>query len=106
MAANGSMGSPLPGLSRAALADARLALALLLVINLFNYIDRQMLAAVVPSIKEEYFSSGDSLRDFKVGILNTAFMVTYMVLSPVFSWLADRYSRWWLIGFAVAFWSL
>ena len=32
---------------------ARKALALLLVINLFNYIDRQMLAAVVPKIEAE-----------------------------------------------------
>ena len=41
--ANG-LSAPLPG--------ARQALVLLLLINLFNYIDRQVLAAVVPQIKE------------------------------------------------------
>src|SRR5438445_13885185 len=45
--------SPLPG--------ARTALLLLLCINLFNYIDRQVLAAVVPGIRQEFFSSGGHL---------------------------------------------
>src|SRR5690349_22923193 len=39
--------SPLPG--------ARTALVLLLSINLFNYIDRQVLAAVVPKIKQDFY---------------------------------------------------
>ena len=38
---------PLPG--------ARLALILLLIINLFNYIDRQVLAAVLPEIEKTLF---------------------------------------------------
>jgi MFS family permease len=38
---------PLPG--------ARAALLLLLSINLFNYIDRQVLAAVVPEIKQDFY---------------------------------------------------
>ena len=36
-------------------ARRRMALALLLVINLFNYIDRQVLAAVEPEIRRELF---------------------------------------------------
>jgi len=39
--------------SRAALPGARAALILLLTINLFNYIDRQVLAAVVEDIEKE-----------------------------------------------------
>src|SRR5437879_2301893 len=42
-----SPASPLPG--------ARAALVLLLCINLFNYIDRQVLAAVVPKIKQAFY---------------------------------------------------
>ena len=41
-----------------ALPGARAALVLLLLINLFNYIDRQVLAAVVPQIKESFFGAG------------------------------------------------
>ena len=36
---------------------ARTALALLLGINLFNYIDRQILAAVEPQIRETFFAA-------------------------------------------------
>jgi hypothetical protein len=35
------------------------ALALLLGINLFNYIDRQVLAAVEPQIRETFFATSD-----------------------------------------------
>ena len=38
---------------------ARPALVLLLLINLFNYVDRQVLAAVVPSIERSFFGGGE-----------------------------------------------
>jgi hypothetical protein len=41
-----------------ALPGARPALVLLLSINLFNYIDRQVLAAVVDPIKRTFFGVG------------------------------------------------
>src|SRR5262249_18749546 len=34
------------------------------------------------------------------------FLVAYMVLSPLFGWLGDRYSRWKLIAVGVIFWSI
>src|SRR5205085_2067035 len=90
--------APLPG--------ARLALLMLLSINLFNYIDRQVLAAVEPDIRKELLPADDPAADFKMGLLSTAFMVTYMVLAPVFGWLGDRTSRWLLVGVSVILWSL
>lgn len=83
-----------------------LALALLLAINLFNYIDRQVLAAVVPEIGKEFFGPDDPNAKTKLGLLATAFLVSYMVFAPVFGWLADRFSRWILIGCSVAVWTL
>jgi MFS family permease len=41
-----------------------------------------------------------------MGLLFTAFIVTYMVIAPLFGWLAERVSRWWLIGIGVLVWSL
>lgn len=79
--------------------------ALLLVINLFCYLDRNVLASVIPAIKKE-FLAGDPDMNAKAGLLSTAFLVSYMVCAPVFGWLADRYSRWVLIGISVALWSL
>jgi len=112
-----SAGSIYPG--------ARTALVLLLLINLFNYIDRQVLAAVVDPLKETFFGANASssealvgLQDwcrshlgFKpelalIGVLSMAFMVVYMVGAPLFGKLAERNSRWMLIGVGVGLWSL
>src|SRR6202022_2819761 len=40
------------------------------------------------------------------GLLPFAFIVTYMIAAPALGWLADRFSRWVIIGTAVIFWSL
>lgn len=90
-------------------SSAGIALTLLLAINLFNFMDRQLLAAVEPQIAEEYLEiDGVAVPDaeFWSGMLAFAFLATYMFIAPVFGWLADRSSRWLIIGFGVIFWSL
>ena len=82
------------------------ALALLLGINLFNYIDRQVLAAVEPSIRAAFFAPGDVNAMAISGTLGSAFFVTYMLSAPALGWLSDRFSRWLVIGSAVILWSL
>jgi len=82
------------------------ALALLLGINLFNYIDRQVLAALEPDIRATFFTAGDQNAMAKTGALGSAFLVTYMVTAPFLGFLADRFSRWIIIGTAVIIWSL
>jgi MFS transporter, Spinster family, sphingosine-1-phosphate transporter len=103
-----------------AFRGARLALVLLLLINLFNYVDCMVLAAVVGEIKDT-LPTGPTLtaivlwlqqrigfrpEDALIGVLGTAFMVTYMIGAPMFARLAERYSRWILVGIGVALWSL
>jgi MFS family permease len=87
---------------------ARLALTLLLAINLFNYIDRYVLAAVEPEIGHQFFAMApdDPATLEKTGSLATAFLISYMVTAPLFGWLADRMSRWLLVGVSVLLWSL
>ncbi len=85
---------------------ARSALALLLFINLFNYIDRYILAAVEPMIRAEFFEEGDDTAKTRMGLLATAFMVSYMLAAPLFGWFADRVSRWLIVGIGVTVWSL
>lgn len=82
------------------------ALALLLGINLFNYIDRQVLAAVEPAIRAAFFGAGDLNAMAISGTLGSAFLVTYMLSAPALGWLSDRFSRWLIIGGAVILWSL
>jgi len=99
--------APLPG--------ARVSLALLLTINLFNYIDRYVLAAVEPEIRKQFFgdvATGGSAKEqlmaamAKTGSLATAFLLSYMIAAPIFGWLAGPMSRWILVGISVAVWSL
>ncbi len=77
-------------------------------INLFNYIDRYVLAAVEPQIAHAFFGTAedDPATLVKTGSLATAFLVSYMLAAPLFGWLADRVSRWLLVGVSVAVWSL
>src|ERR1044071_4135833 len=82
------------------------ALTLLLGINLLNYIDRQVLAAVEPEIRATFFAPNDPNAMAATGLLGDAFLVTYMVAAPLLGWLADRFSRWLIVGCAVALWSL
>lgn len=92
--------APVPG--------ARAALALLLAINLFNYVDRQVLSAVLPllEVDADLFDPTDRWLEFKLGLLTSAFLVSYTVLSPVFGWFGDRGRRWVVVGVGVAVWSL
>jgi MFS family permease len=90
--------APMPG--------ARSALMLLLAINLFNYVDRYVLAAAEPEIQKHMFKPGDPNAEALMGSLATAFMVSYMIMAPLLGWLADRMSRWVLVGLSVIAWSL
>ncbi|HTL79875.1 MAG TPA: MFS transporter [Candidatus Babeliales bacterium] len=92
--------------SKSPLSGARGALFLLLAINLFNYIDRQILAALEPDIRETFFAASDVNAMTKTGLLGDAFFVTYMISAPILGLLADRFSRWIIIGCAVILWSL
>ncbi|MHB1844285.1 MAG: spinster family MFS transporter [Deltaproteobacteria bacterium] len=70
-------------------------------LNLLNYFDRYLLAAVVPKVQQELH-----LTDFQAGLVGGAFMVGYCLLSPLFGWLGDRYARRGLISLSVGVWSL
>jgi MFS transporter, Spinster family, sphingosine-1-phosphate transporter len=79
----------------------RYALGLLLAVNLLNYIDRQVLFAVFPLIKIDLH-----LSDTALGFLGSAFMLSYMLLAPLFGWLGDRWSRVKLAASGLVVWSL
>ena len=78
----------------------RYALLILLSVNLLNYIDRQVLYAVFPLIKEDFH-----LSDTALGFLGSAFMICYMVSAPFFGWFGDRMSRAKLAAGGLAVWS-
>jgi MFS family permease len=82
------------------------ALTLLLALNLLSYIDRYILAAVEPDIREAFFGANDPNALAKTGSLATAFLLSYMITAPIFGALADRFSRWAIIAFGAAAFSL
>jgi MFS family permease len=79
-----------------------LALSVLTLINLVNYLDRYVVSAIVPDLKGPEMG----LSDLQIGSLMTAFMLVYMVAAPVFGVLGDRGSRTRPIAIGVFLWSL
>lgn len=75
--------------------------ALLTGLNFLNYLDRYIVAAVLPRIQEDL-----GLTNFEGGLLATVFLLGYFVTSPIFGVLGDRMSRKRLIAFGVLTWSL
>ncbi len=80
---------------------AGLAMIILTAMNLLNYIDRYVASAV-----KELFRVDLHFTDTQTSIPFWAFTVVYMLTSPVFSSLADRWPRKILIAVGVGFWSL
>jgi predicted MFS family arabinose efflux permease len=79
----------------------RYVLALLLAVNLLNYIDRQVLFAVFPLVKADL-----RLSDTALGFLGSAFMFCYMLSAPLFGWLGDRTRRPRLAAAGLGIWSI
>ncbi len=80
--------------------DARIALAVLTVINFLNYIDRYVLAAVFEPIKRELH-----FTDAQLGWTLSAFMIAYAITAPIFGRLGDLFTRKYLIAAGVTLWS-
>jgi predicted MFS family arabinose efflux permease len=80
---------------------AAYALGVLTFINLFNYLDRWVVSALIESIKKELH-----LSDTQLGFVATGFIVVYMLTSPIFGSLGDRRRRPPLIAIGVAVWSV
>ena len=91
--------SSLPTRSR--FTPAAVTLALLIALNLLNYIDRYILPGEVSLIQREFHSS-----DQQMGALTTALFIFYMLAAPLTGWLGDRFRRKPLIIAGAVLWSL
>lgn len=76
-------------------------MALLFLVSLFNYMDRYMLAVLLPAIKADL-----QLSDTQIGfITGLAFTLFYATMGIPIARLADRYSRKNIIAIALSVWS-
>jgi len=87
-----------PVLSRAA---KRYAMVILAIVYMFNFVDRQILAILLPQIRDE-FGTSDAYLGFLSG---TAFALFYVTLGVPIAQYADRCNRRNLIAVSVALWS-
>ena len=78
---------------------ARYALGVLFTINLFNYIDRQVISGVLPLVQQDL-----RLSDTALGWLASAFMILYVTGSIPLGVLGDRVARNRLIALGVGLW--
>jgi MFS family permease len=85
----------------ARLDSPRAALGVLTGLNLLNYIDRFIPSAVLPAIIADL-----RISDSQAGSLQTLFILTYSVVSPMAGWLGDRHPRFRLAALGVFVWSL
>jgi MFS family permease len=77
-------------------------LGVLVVVYVFNFIDRQILAILAPAIKDEL-----GLSDTEIGALSgVAFGIFYATLGIPIARLADRHSRVSIISICLVIWSL
>ena len=78
-----------------------LLVALLWFCGFFNYADRQAIFGVAPLIETEF-----RLSQAQIGLLGSAFMIVYALMSPLAGLVVDRFSRRVLIASGLAFWSI
>src|SRR5205085_7099213 len=77
------------------------ALSVLTLVNFLNYIDRQVLPAVAPSMRQEL-----GLSQTEIGFMEDALLLSFTVFALLFGTLGDRYSRTKLMAGAAVIWSV
>ncbi|VVC37398.1 Major facilitator superfamily,Major facilitator superfamily domain [Cinara cedri] len=96
---------PLPpnrtGTSSPITGKQKITVVILCFVNLINYMDRYTVAGILNDVQKEF-----NIGDDKGGLLQTAFVISYMICAPVFGYLGDRYNRRFLMVFGVFLWSL
>lgn len=97
MVPNSAVAPPRP----AATTRPGLTLGVLTGINALNYLDRFLVAPLLPLI-----SAGLALDDRQAGSLQSAFILVYALVCPLAGWLGDRMSRLRVAALGVAVWSL
>ena len=81
--------------------NPKVVLIILFLINLFNYIDRQVLFAVFPLLSDDLH-----LTDTQLGVLGSLFMIVYTLTAPVIAYFADRSPRQIWVSVCAVLWSI
>ena len=79
----------------------RAALGVLTGLNFLNYLDRYIPFAVLPAMIASLH-----LTDTQAGAMQTLFMLSYSLVSPLVGWLGDRRPRFQMAAIGVLIWSV
>jgi len=80
------------------------AVLVLCFVNLINYMDRSTVAGMMDYIKaDKSFNIGNNNK--KLGLLQTAFVICYMLFAPLFGYAGDRWSRKWIMILGLCLWA-
>ncbi len=83
---------------------AWMAVIVLWIVVMLNYFDRQLLAVLNTSITSG--EQGIAMTQAQFGMVTSAFLIVYAALSPVGGYLADRFSRKFIILCSLVVWSV
>ena len=84
---------------------AWIAVAVLWIVVMLNYFDRQLLAVLNTSITGGG-ENGIPMTQSQFGMVTSAFLIVYAALSPVGGYLSDRFSRKFIILCSLVVWSI
>jgi predicted MFS family arabinose efflux permease len=85
----------------AKVTSPNIALGMLLIVYIFNFVDRQILAILAGPIQADL-----GLSDTQMGLLGgVAFALLYSTLAVPLAWIADKTNRSWVITISLAVWS-
>ena len=81
-----------------------IAVMILCFVNFINYMDRSTIAGMMEDIRHD--QSFKIKSDKAMGLLQTAFVICYMIFAPIFGYLGDRFNRTWIMMFGLTLWSV
>jgi predicted MFS family arabinose efflux permease len=85
----------------AKVTSPNIALGMLLIVYIFNFVDRQILAILAGPIQADL-----GLSDTQMGLLGgVAFALLYSTLAVPLAWVADKTNRSWVITISLVIWS-
>ncbi|VDM65849.1 unnamed protein product [Strongylus vulgaris] len=75
-------------------------MSILIAINLLNYMDRFTVAGVLTNIQTFF-----GINDADAGLLQTIYMIFFMLASPIYGFFGDRYNRKYIMTAGLTLWT-
>ncbi|XP_019848762.1 PREDICTED: protein spinster homolog 1-like [Amphimedon queenslandica] len=75
-------------------------------VNLLNYMDRYTIAGIMTELQNVTRNGfNETIDDTEGGLLQTTFIISFMLLSPIFGYLGDRFTRKYIMAVGIFVWS-